>query len=299
IGANGFTTLVDLVGSTATSFELSTIVGHGALSAAGDIVVGTRYVDGVAQLVRANVNTGDVEVLGIVGNSISRAYVTPDAATIVGFGGSLHPTEDNPLEQYGGGGFRWNAAGLSLGLPGMPAGASAWPEAVSSDGTVIAGQSPSSGQHFRWTEAGGYVDIAIASGQSATSLSADGSVLLGSLDPDDARDSTAFRWTEATGVVELTPGRTSLATDISADGNVIVATSWEEAQNDGAPPDDTFIWDAEHGTRTLDEVLAARGVDVSGWQFGHARSLSDDGKVLLGIGRCGGEQTLYRIVLSD
>lgn len=59
------------------------------------------------------------------------------------------------------------------------------------------------------------------------------------------------------------------------------------------------MWDVEHGTRTLDEVLAGRGVDVSGWEFGHARSLSDDGRVLLGRASCGGVPALYRVVLSD
>jgi hypothetical protein len=44
--------------------------------------------------------------------------------------------------------------------------------------------------------------------------------------------------------------------------------------------------------------LQARGVTVEGWEFWQPRVLSGDGKVLLGRGTCGGEPTLYRIVLS-
>jgi hypothetical protein len=281
-----------------TQVAMNMIVGHGSFSAAGDVVVGATSLDGGAHLARANASTGEIEVLGQVGDYIDRAYVTPDASTIVGTAGDFSNDDAaNPLagtNQL----YRWNAQGLSFALPGVPAGTELWPEAVSDDGSVIAGRSPLDQKHFRWTEAGGYVEVASASWRSATLLSADGSVVLGSLTSED-NDSAAFRWTESTGAVDLMPGIETLATDMSNDGNVIVATSWEDAQNLGTAPLITFIWDAEHGTRSLDEVLHARGVDVSGWAFGHARALSDDGKVLLGRGLCGGNPTLYRIVLSD
>jgi len=78
-----------------------------------------------------------------------------------------------------------------------------------------------------------------------------------------------------------------------------VVLSWDDAQLDGAWPEDTFVWDIEHGTRTLDDVLQSRGVDATGWELGHARALSGDGKVLLGRALCGDTPTLYRIGLSD
>ena len=59
------------------------------------------------------------------------------------------------------------------------------------------------------------------------------------------------------------------------------------------------MWNTVDGTRSLDEVLEARGADTTGWEFGHARALSGNGKVLLGRATCGGVPTLYRIVLSD
>jgi uncharacterized membrane protein len=282
--------LMDLNGTT--SIPVGMIVGHGSLSASGATVIGAAFVDNVTpvQLVRVSTNTGELEVLGEMDGHISRAYVNPDASAIVGFGGTFGTLGDA---------YRWTEQGMTFGLPGVPAGTTTWPESVSADGSVIAGRSLPGHQHFRWTDADGYVELASASWYSETFLSADGSVLLGSLDPEGQDISSAFRWTEATGAVEIAPGFASLAMDMSDDGSVVVATSWEEAQQEGASPEQTFVWDTANGTRTLDEVLAARGVDVTGWEFGHARALSGNGKVLLGRAHCGGVPTLYRIVLSD
>jgi uncharacterized membrane protein len=298
--STGASTVLDTDGFTST-VPLGMIVGRGSLTAAGDSVFGATYPaeGGAAQLSRANVGTGEVELLGEVADTISRAYITPDGGTVVGFGDNFAPTGDDPLALGTETSFIWDRSGLTLGLPGVPAGTDVWPEAVSNDGTVVAGRSPTTSQHFRWSRTGGYAELAVASGRSEAFLSADGGVVLGSLDPEGVIDSAAFRWTESTGAVNLTPGRGSLALDVSADGNVIVANSWEEAQNEGASPEDTFVWDVEHGTRTLDQVLAERQVDVSGWEFGHARALSDNGKVLLGLAECNGVPTLYRVVLSD
>jgi len=260
------------------------IYGRGSLSASGNTVIGTTQVNGVYQLARWSSSTGEVDVLGEMDNLIMRAYVTPDASAIVG-------------SDFAGQPYRWSQQGFTLGLPGIPPGATR-PESVSADGSVVAG---TSGQgHFRWTEADGYVDLVSASGFSETFLSADGSVMLGSLVPEGGNDTSAFRWTEATGAVEIAPGIATLATDLSDDGSVVVATSWESAQSDGVTsPEQTYIWDTVNGTRTLDAVLAARGADTTGWEFGHARALSGDGKVLLGRATCGGVPTLYRVMLAD
>jgi hypothetical protein len=281
-------------------FALDPVTGRGSLSAGGDTVVGAIYDSDSAELVRVTVDTRQFRSLGRISNSIARAYVNPDATAIVGTGITFRGSTENPVEELlTEPAFLWNANGLVLGLPGVPAPIDVWPEAISSDGTVIAGRSPTTSTHFRWTEAFGYVEIASASGRSETLSSGDGSVVVGSLDPEGDDDSAAFRWTETTGAIDLTPGRASFATDMSEDGGVVVATSWEAAQLDGRLPEATFIWDSEHGTRTLDQLLLERGVDVSGWLFGQARALSNDGKVLLGRAFCGGVPALYRIVLSD
>jgi hypothetical protein len=285
-------TWLDVTRDAVTNPAIDAVAGRGSLSADGQTIIGATYPGDVTHLVRANASTGEIEDLGQIVDTIARAYVTPDASNIVGF----TIGRDDPATS---GAFRWSEPGLSFGLPGVPAGVTAWPESVSAEGSVITGRSLPGRMHFRWTEAGGYVELAPASWFSEGMSSSDGSVAVGSFDPDGEVDTSAFRWTEATGVLDLTPGVRSFATDLSDDGSVVVATRWDEAQNDGSFPEDTFVWDEAHGTRTLDDVLQARSVDTGGWEFGQARALSGDGKVLLGRALCGGVPALYRIVLSD
>ncbi len=275
-----------------TPIDMYDVHGHGSLSADGNIVFGALYDDsGAAQLARADVATGAIEPLGALGSNIVRAYVNPAGTAVVG---SFSPDASS----LSSGAYRWNSSGgLALDLPSVDPALQPWPEAVSADGLVLAGRA--TGVHFRWSQADGYTEVASASWRSATHVSAAGDVVVGSLDPDGANDSAAFRWTAATGAVDLTPGTQSLATAMSADGGVVVATSWEEAQFEGVPPEATFIWDAVNGTRTLVQLLEDRDVDTTGWEFGHARDISSNGKVLVGRATCGGVPTLYRIVLSD
>lgn len=254
---------------------LGMVSGRGALSASGEVVVASKFVDGVSYLARWS--GGEVELIQDMGVGADSAYVTPDATAVVGSSTA--------------GGYRWTLAdGFVYGLPGVSGPVDSAPESISSDGSVVAGRSLLGDSHFRWTASGGFQVVASASGQSGTLLSSDGSVVAGSLVSADGAG-RAFRWTEATGAQELTPVPTTL-TDMNDDGSVIVATVIQ-----GEVASDTWIWDETNGARRLPDVLDANGVDRSGWTFGRARVISGDGKVLLGIGTCGGASTLYRIVL--
>ncbi|HWO14129.1 MAG TPA: hypothetical protein VNN80_31710 [Polyangiaceae bacterium] len=275
---------------------IASLDGADSVSASGDAVFGAQYLEGRTQLVRLNVRSGAIEVLGAVEGQIVRAYATPDAANVVGSAFELEG-------DYNDFGFRWReGAGLTLGLPGVADDVIAWPESLSDDGRSIAGRARQPAMHFYFSEEDGYVELAPASWRSETFISADGAVVLGTLDAG-ARDSSAFRWTRETGVVDLTPDGSSLAVAMSDDGDVIAAHSWDDAMLEGAgdpvDPEETYIWDSEHGTRTLSELLESRGVDATGWEFGHPRALSADGHVLLGRAHCGGTPTLYRLVLTD
>src|SRR5688572_32043349 len=282
--------LSDLAG-TVLLVPLGNISGRGSLSAAGDVVIGQDWEEDRGYLVRGDGNTGELERLGEVGG-ITRAYVTPDASHVVGW---LLNDFDKSVTTSA---FRWSEQdGLSFGLPGVSADLTVWPEAISADGRAIAGRSD--GAHFRYTEADGLVEVASTSGRSETWISSDGNVVIGTNDPDADGGTASFRWTAGSGAVNLTPGVQSLTVDASDDGGVVVASSWEEDQIDGSEPDQTFVWDGEHGTRSLGQVLQERGIDAAGWEFGHARAISGNGKVLLGRARCGGAPTLYRVVLAD
>ncbi len=66
---------------------------------------------------------------------------------------------------------------------------------------------------------------------------------------------------------------------ISDDGRVVAAT------NTGLPSDRfTFIWDPIHGSRRLEDILAAHGVDLTGWRELFAFDMSADGRVIVGQG---------------
>lgn len=286
--------LIDLSG-TAVNIELDMLSGRGPLSAAGDTVFGAQWIEDRSYLARADADSQEIELLGELDGPPTRTYITPDAAHIVGW--LFTDLEDSTASTV----FRWDEqAGLTFGLPGLAADLQVWPEAISADGRVIAGRVFPNTAHFRYTEADGLTELTTTSGRSETFISRDGNVVVGSHDPlNDGLSSSTFRWTAQSGAVDLTPGVESLAVDASDDGGVVVASSWEEDQIEGAEPDQTFVWDGEHGTRSLGQVLQDRGIDAAGWEFGHARAISGDGKVLLGRARCGGAPTLYRVVLAD
>jgi hypothetical protein len=288
--------LIDINGGS-TAFPIQVPFGTGALSASGASVIGVVYSNNVNNLARVDTNTGTVALLGELGDNdswVDGGHVNPDGSAMVG-------AVPGGLGSRSGNVFRWTPQqGLVFGLAGAPTNGRVRPTALSADGTVTSGLLGLT-TYFRWTEAEGYHAIAQASElQAKALLSTDGSVVSGSLEPTGESDSSSFRWTAATGAVELAPSERTYPTypvDMSDDGNVIVMQSWEGVGNE-APSEQIFVWDAANGTRTLEQVLQARGVTVEGWEFTYARVLSGDGKVLLGIGQCGGVPTLYRVVLS-
>ena len=111
--------------------------------------------------------------------------------------------------------------------------------AVSADGSVVVGVSPSSSgtEAFRWTESGGMVGLGDLPGgifhSNASGVSADGSVVVGRSYSSSGTE--AFVWDETNGMralmqiledqgVDMTGWNLDLASGISADGLTIVGT---------------------------------------------------------------------------
>ena len=47
----------------------------------------------------------------------------------------------------------------------------------------------------------------------------------------------------------------------------------------------SYIWDATHGMRDLEEVLVeVHGLDLSGWTMGNVLDISTDGHTIVGSG---------------
>jgi uncharacterized membrane protein len=289
------------VNSDTVELQMGMLQGSNFLSAAGDLAFGSVPLSDLERgeaIGRGNAR-GEVDVIGEVrGAGIARAHVNPTGSALVGFT-LAEQSVDGVFTDFIYQPFRWHGDGLRHDFPGVPDGVTIWPESLSADGSVIAGRSLPDQSHFIWSEAGGYVDLGRASWGSDAFISADGSVMLGSFLPGDLRGTAAYRWTAETGFIELGPNTSNVALALSDDGNVAVSYSWEPGVADGVAPEHTFIWDSEHGSRTLVEILAQRGVDTSGWEFEIPRALSGDGNVLLGRGWCGGVPTLYRVELAE
>jgi probable HAF family extracellular repeat protein len=179
----------------------------------------------------------------------------------------------------------WTPTGLvPIGNPTGDVSATAW--SVSADGSVIAGSGSTNGTElaFRWTASTGSLDLDLlpgAIGSRPYAVSADGSVIVGGDTRYGGKDSEAFRWTQSTGSIGLgfLPGDNfSQANAVNADGSVIVGVSGENSVYHA------FIWTASTGIISLQDALAAGGIDVSGWKDLIATGVSADGHVIVGNG---------------
>jgi uncharacterized membrane protein len=189
--------------------------------------------------------------------------------------------------------FIWNLRTQSVTRLGDLPGAlpQSFAYAVSDDGLVVAGRSQNGA--FVWDARNGMRDLSFSIGDfgsyfyalSALGLSSDGSVVVGS-GPRNATMTEAFRWTESGGMQELgfLTGQSgySQAQAVSADGSIVVGSSSTFESNSGRV---AFIWDAEHGMRPLNVVLAELGVDTDGWSLDIAMDISADGTRIVGSGK--------------
>src|SRR5664280_1544425 len=92
----------------------------------------------------------------------------------------------------------------------------------------------------------------------------------------------AYSWNASQGMDFLgyLPGtlQMSCALDASGDGSTIVG--WADSGSGYK----AAIWDAAHGWRDLNQVLASAGVDLVGWDLTSAMAISNDGQIITGSG---------------
>jgi len=70
----------------------------------------------------------------------------------------------------------------------------------------------------------------------------------------------------------------SEARGVSANGFVVVGTSYSGLGSEA------FIWDAQHGMRSIRSLLIENGLDMSGWILTHGMDISSDGRSFVGWG---------------
>ena len=261
-----------------------------AVSNDGNIVVGWDYSPSDREAFHWTSGAGMVGLGDLPGGSFwSRAIgISANGTIIVGSGFSASGNEA----------FRWTSADGMVGLGDLPGGDfGSTANGISADGSVIVGSSfsASGSEAFRWTSADGMVGLGDLPGGSffseALAISGDGSTVVGSSSSDfevinedpliQQGISQAFRWTSAGGMQPLGSGPQgeefySEALDLSFDGSVVVGQENGQA----------FIWDESNGLRLLQEVLETDyGLDLSGWQLREATGISDDGSIIVGIGK--------------
>ncbi|MCA9149066.1 MAG: hypothetical protein KDA92_07205 [Planctomycetales bacterium] len=176
---------------------------------------------------------------------------------------------------------RWSTTSEPLGLGDLGSGfAVSSALDLSNNGAVVIGTgSSSSGREaFRWSESGGLTGLGFLPDgvtSEATSVSADGSIIVGTSETFDAILGEAFRWTANDGMVGLgdLPGgdRMSRAWRISADGSTIVG---EASSTNGQ---EAMRWTSEHGMQGLG--------DLDGGLFRSvAYDVTADGAMIVGAG---------------
>jgi probable HAF family extracellular repeat protein len=265
------------------SADGSVIVGYGDPDGSGnwDRHQGFRWTKGGGMaLVGSLDGAARYEALG----------VSADGSVTVGDGGTQA--------------FRWTPRGGAVGLGVLPGRTNSRAIGVSADGSVAVGSSYnlpswSNEETFLWTSSGGMQALGYLPGGSTSfpnAISADGAVIAGT--GSSSSGSAAFRWTRSTGMVPIghLPGRKlTHPGGITVDGSTIVGASYVDRAHATA-----FIWDATHGTRSLQEVLETEyGLSTTGWNLQNASAITPDGSVIVGWGtNPAGQTEAFRVALA-
>jgi hypothetical protein len=269
-----------------------------ALSFDGSVLVG-KSAEGTA--FRWSQIDGFKIIAGEGSNFTSANAVSSDGSIVVG-GGYIFPFPPASA-------FRWTAATGAIRLDNLSGYDNSEAFAVSNDGNVIVGVSytglgiPYQGlddqqaQAVRWVAdgLGGFTVEALGDlpggnvMSSALAVSADGTVIVGVSESDFGRDS--FRWTATEGMQRLGDGALEGAFGVSADGSVIVGG------NQGNP----FVWDANNGVRSLNQVFFELGVPgTDSWFILSAEGISADGRTIVGEAfNPQGDIEVWRAVLPE
>lgn len=272
------------IGGLVAATNVGPGVGY-ATDATGTTVVGTRQSTGIRAFQWTQ--AGGVQDLtapaGALGTTTA-LDVSADGSVIVGW------FFDASNQQRA---VKWvNGTPTNLGV--FPGGSFSSATAVSADGTVIVGQSGVTGgaNAVRWSNGNPASKLGTLVGGTeslAHDVSADGSIIVGESGTNvgGTPHTAAFSWTQGGGMVNigsLNGGSTSArAYAVSGNGSRIVGES-----QTGATAQDTeaVIWLNGGAPQNLKTYLSARGMatPLTGWVLTKATAISQDGKVVAGVG---------------
>jgi uncharacterized membrane protein len=228
---------------------------------------GRVYLDNPAQVSQSEASSVSWDGASVVGYRTLIGQTTPEA--VLWRNGSAQPVGPG----VGQGSY---ATGIS------PAG-------------MVVGTTSGPSRPFQWTSQSGpqlmdFPQDAFFTG--GPGVSADGSTIVGEW-AHLGGIGEVFVWTEQGGLVGLgdLPGGASgsYGGSLSANGRIVVGTSftgtWNPAPDLTIDTTTAFIWDAEHGTRSLPDALRTEyGLDLQGWELWEATAISADGTTIVGNG---------------
>jgi probable HAF family extracellular repeat protein len=172
---------------------------------------------------------------------------------------------------------------------------------MSGDGSVLTGTAKrvdGTDVAFRWTQAGGMIDLGLLTGATssgAQDVSNNGQVVVGTstLVPSPSSPAIfphrAFRWTQAGGMQNLgiinqggdPLAQWSQAYGTNDDGSVVVGMISDAASIRGTS---AFRWTQRTGMQNLTTMLTNAGVNLSGMVITGAKGVSGDGKTIFAEG---------------
>ena len=164
---------------------------------------------------------------------------------------------------------RWTADG---GVDVLDFGEESYLTGVSADGAVIIGVSE--GQHaFIWEEGLGRTPIGdLTRGDDAATfplgISADGKTVVGYSGSDNGNRSISLdcaRPESSRSTSRRTASAHSRSIDVNGDGSVVLGQG-----NIGDPLSLVFLWNEQHGMKSVRILLEEQGVDTTGWTFNEA-----------------------------
>jgi probable HAF family extracellular repeat protein len=256
-----------------------------ASNSSGSLIVGARQLTGI----KAFQYTGGVvtELADLPGASGPSAAFGVDGVGNIIVGQASTSTSATHAAKW------VNGVVTDLGV--LSGGSFSLARAISVDGTVIVGESGVTigARAVRWVNGAAGSSLGVFSGGTeslANAVNANGSVIVGESGSNagGTPHTAAFKWTSGGGLVDLgNLGGSSLnarAFGVSADGTIIVGES-----QTGATVNDTeaFIWTAGGGMQKVQTVLSSHGMSgpLTGWTLLNATCISQDGKVIGGLGK--------------
>lgn len=282
------------LGSLFASDGISSAAG---VSGDGSIIVGSTSGPGAAHAFRWDRANGMVALEpASAGASFRFGHaVSSDGTTIAG--GGFDPSSERVT-------FRWTAETGGVPIDDLPGGhIDSIATDLTHDGSVIVGLSLVEEGYvaFRWDALTGTSEIPTFAGREfsdARAVSRDGSIIIG-IAGSPLEGIRSYRWDESQGTTWLEDPSGAIQDlavgDLSGDGAVMIGSG-----RTGTAFSEPVIWDATHGWRELDVLLATLGVDLSGWTLTSANAISADGRVIVGHGQNpAGEQEAWVAVIPE